>query len=334
MKYTKLGNSDLTVSRICLGCMGFGVAEAGMHKWTLDYDSSKEIIQYALDKGITFFDTAMAYQSGTSEEFVGRAIRESGKRDEVVIATKYSPVQKQMVEEGKGGRQYIETCLNNSLSRLGTDHIDLYIMHSWDYLTPVLETLETLNDAIKAGKIRAIGISNCYSWQLAKANALAEAKGLTKFVSIQSHYNLLAREDERELVKYCKEDNIAMTPYSALAAGRLSKKPGETSKRLELDAFAKGKYDATAEADQKVIERVLEISEKKGVSMTEVSLAWLLTKVTSPVVGATKPHHIDGAVNAVDLALTEEEIKYLEEPYIPHALVGVLGQSTWIKQAE
>ncbi len=334
MKYTKLGNSDLTVSRICLGCMGFGVAEAGMHKWTLDYDSSKEIIQYALDKGITFFDTAMAYQSGTSEEFVGRAIRESGKRDEVIIATKYSPVQKQMVEEGKGGRQYIETCLENSLKRLGTDHIDLYIMHSWDYLTPVLETLETLNDAVKAGKIRAIGISNCYSWQLAKANALAEAKGLTKFVSIQSHYNLLAREDERELVKFCKEDNIAMTPYSALAAGRLSKKPGETSKRLELDAFAKGKYDATAEADQKVIERVLEISEKKGVSMTEVSLAWLLTKVTSPVVGATKPHHIDGAVNAVDLELTEEEIKYLEEPYIPHALVGVLGQSTWIKQAK
>jgi len=334
MKYTKLGNNDFTVSRICLGCMGFGVAEAGMHKWTLDYESSKEIIQYALDKGITFFDTAMAYQSGTSEEFVGRAIRESGKRDEVVIATKYSPVQKQMVEEGKGGRQYIETCLNNSLSRLGTDHIDLYIMHSWDYLTPVLETLETLNDAIKAGKIRAIGISNCYSWQLAKVNALAEAKGLTQFVSIQSHYNLLAREDERELVKYCKEDNIAMTPYSALAAGRLSKKPGETSKRLELDAFAKGKYDATAEADQKVIERVLEISEKKGVSMTEVSLAWLLTKVTSPVVGATKPHHIDSAVNAVDLILTEEEIKYLEEPYIPHALVGVLGQSTWIKQAE
>jgi len=334
MKYTKLGNNDFTVSRICLGCMGFGAAEAGMHKWTLDYESSKEIIQYALDKGITFFDTAMAYQSGTSEEFVGRAIRESGKRDEVIIATKYSPVQKQMVEEGKGGRQYIETCLNNSLSRLGTDHIDLYIMHSWDYLTPVAETLETLNDAIKAGKIRAIGISNCYSWQLAKANALAEAKGLTQFVSIQSHYNLLAREDERELVKYCKEDNIAMTPYSALAAGRLSKKPGETSKRLELDAFAKGKYDATAEADQKVIERVLEISEKKGVSMTEVSLAWLLTKVTSPVVGATKPHHIDGAVNAVDLILTEEEIKYLEEPYIPHALVGVLGQSTWIKQAE
>ena len=333
MKYTKLGSSYLTVSRICLGCMGFGKPEAGMHKWTLDYEETKKIIDQALAEGITFFDTAMAYQSGTREEFVGKAIREAGKRSETVIATKYSPVSPQAKEAGKGGRAYIEECLNNSLKRLGTDYVDLYIMHSWDYLTPMAETLETLHDAVRAGKIRAIGISNCYAWQLAKINALAESRGLTKFVSIQSHYNLLAREDERELVKYCKEDGIAMTPYSALAAGRLSRRPGETSKRLELDAFAKGKYDATAAQDALIIERVAEIAEKRNVSMTEVSLAWLLTKVTAPVVGATKPHHIDGAVKAVDLQLTEEECAYLEEPYVPHALVGVLGMSTFHKQA-
>ena len=329
MKYVKLGNSDLNVSRICLGCMGFGKPESGMHKWTLDYDETRPIINYALSQGINFFDTAMAYQGGTSEEFVGRAIRESGKRDETVIATKYTP---SMGTENR--RAYLEQCIDNSLQRLGTDHIDLYIMHSWDYNTPVRETLEILNDAVKAGKIRALGVSNCYAWQLAKANMLAKELGLQGFVSIQSHYNLIAREDERELVKYCHEDNIAMTPYSALAAGRLSKKPGETSKRLELDAYAKGKYDLSAEADRQIIDRVMQLSESKNVSMTEISLAWLLTKVESPVVGATKQHHIDGAVKAVDLVLSEEEIRYLEEPYTAHEIVGVLAQRPWMKQAE
>ena len=331
MKYTKLGNSDLEVSRICLGCMGFGVAEAGMHKWTLPYEDTKKIIDHALDQGITFFDTAMAYQGGTSEEFVGKALKDV--RDKVVIATKYTPRFGENIGKYTGS-QWIEKCLDDSLRRLDTDHIDLYIMHSWDYNTPVLETLQTLDQAKKAGKIRAIGISNCWTWQLAKANALAEKEGLTPFVSIQSHYNLLAREDERELRKYCLEDNIAMTPYSSLASGRLSKRPGETSKRLELDAFARTKYDATQEADAKVIERVCELADRKGVSMTEISLAWLLTKVTSPVVGATKEHHIDGAVKAVDLELTAEEIAYLEEPYVPHAIVGVLGNAPFQKQAQ
>lgn len=330
MKYVKLGDSDLQVSRICLGCMGFGNAEAGFHKWTLDEDASRQIILAAIDQGINFFDTAMAYQSGTSEEFVGRAIKASGQRDKLVVATKYTPAPVDVTDRKK----YLETCLDRSLQRLGMEHVDLYIMHSWDYNTPVLDTLETLDKAIKAGKIRAIGISNCYAWQLAKANALAQANGLAKFVSIQSHYNLLAREDERELRKYCLEDNIAMTPYSALASGRLSRKPGETSKRLELDAYAKGKYDATAEQDGKIIEKVMAIAEKRNVSMTEVSLAWLLTKVTSPVVGATKPHHLDGALKAVDLELTDEEIQELEEPYVPHALVGVLGSAKWQKQAQ
>ena len=330
MKYTKLGNSDIEVSRICLGCMGFGNAEAGFHKWTLPYEDTKKIIDYAVAQGITFFDTAMAYQGGTSEVFIGRALKDV--RDQVVIATKYTPRFGEALNQYTGA-QWINKCIDDSLARLDTDHIDLYIMHSWDYNTPVIESLRALDDAKKAGKLRAIGISNCWSWQLAKANALAEKEGLTPFVFVQSHYNLLAREDERELRNLCLQDNIAMTPYSALASGRLSRKPGETSKRLELDAYAKTKYDATAEQDAVIINRVYELAEKKGVSMTEVSLAWLLTKVTSPVVGATKASHIDGAVGAVNLELTEEEIKYLEEPYVPHAVVGVLGTSAWKKQA-
>ena len=326
MKYTKLGNSDLIVSRICMGCMGFGVAEQGMHKWTLPYEDSKAIIAYGLDKGITFYDTAMAYQGGTSEEFVGRAVRELISRDKVVLATKYTPRMPQMLETISGG-DWIRQCLDNSLKRLGTDYIDLYIMHSWDYATPIEESLEALNEAVKAGKVRAIGVSNCYAWQLAQANAVAEKNGWAKFVSVQGHFNLLAREEEREMAPFCYANEVAMTPYSALASGRLSRHPGETSKRLELDAYAKGKYDATAEADSAIIARVAELADKRGVSMTEISLAWLLTKVTAPVVGATKPHHVDGAVAATELALTAEEIAYLEEPYTPHALVGVMAGS-------
>ena len=329
MKYTVLGNSNLEVSRICLGCMGFGKAEQGMHKWTLPYEDTKKIIDHAWESGITFYDTAMAYQGGTSEEFVGKALKDV--RSKAVIATKYSPRTGDMVS-AYTGRGWIEKCLDDSLRRLGTDYIDLYIMHSWDYNTPVYESMEALNEAVKAGKVRAVGISNCYAWQLAKANALAEQHGFAPFVSIQSHYNLLAREDERELRNLCQEDNIAMTPYSALASGRLSRRPGETSKRLELDAYAKFKYDATAEADQRIIERVAELAEQKGVSMTEISLAWLLTKVTAPVAGATKTSHIDGAVRAVDLELSEEETKYLEELYVPHAPVGVLVTNSWRKQ--
>ncbi|MBR3311143.1 MAG: aldo/keto reductase [Solobacterium sp.] len=330
MKYTQLGKSGIEVSRICLGCMGFGKAEAGFHKWTLPYEDTRKIIDYAVDKGITFFDTAMAYQGGTSEEFIGKALKDV--RDKVVIATKYTPRFGEALNQFTG-TEWINKCIDDSLTRLGTDHIDLYIMHSWDYNTPVHESLKALHEAKKAGKIRAIGISNCWSWQLAKANALAEKEGLTPFVSVQSHYNLLAREDERELRNLCLEDQIAMTPYSALASGRLSRKPGETSKRLELDAYAKTKYDATAEQDARIIERVSELADRKGVSMTEISLAWLLTKVTSPVVGATKVSHIDGAVGAVNLELSEDEIRYLEELYVPHAVVGVLGTSAWRKQA-
>lgn len=256
-----------------------------------------------------------------------RKFRELTTRDQVVIATKYTPRNPAMTPEEVSGKEWIRQCLDNSLRRLGTDYVDLYIMHSWDYNTPIEESLEALDEAVKAGKVRAIGVSNCYAWQLAQANAIAEKNGWNKFVSIQGHYNLISCEEEREMAPFCYANGIAMTPYSALAAGRLSRKPGETTKRLEMDAYAKFKYDATAEVDGKIIERVAELAEKRGVTMTEISLAWLLSKVTAPVVGATKPHHIDGAVGAAELELTPEECAYLEEPYIPHALAGVMAQN-------
>ncbi len=328
MKYTKLGNSDLNVSRVCMGCMGFGDAAHGQHTWTLDEEHSREIIKHGLDLGINFFDTAIAYQSGTSEQYLGRALKDFARRDDVVVATKFLPRTPEEIEAGVTGQQHIETMLNKSLENLGMDHVDLYIYHMWDHHTPIYDILDGLNRMVKAGKTRYIGISNCFAWQLAKANALAEKEGFAKFISVQGHYNLIFREEEREMAPFCQEDNIAMTPYSALAGGRLSKHRGETSKRLSEDSYAQLKYDDTAAQDQVIIDRVAEIAEKRGVTMTEVSLAWLLTKVTSPVVGATKFHHVDGAANAVDLELTAEEIAYLEEPYIPHKLVGVMAQNT------
>ena len=217
--------------------------------------------------------------------------------------------------------------INKSLENLGMDYVDLYIYHMWDWNTPIYDIMDGLNNAVKAGKTRYIGISNCFAWQLAKANALAEKEGFAKFVSVQGHYNLIFREEEREMTQLCAEDNIALTPYSALASGRLSRLPGETTKRAEEDAYAKFKYDATKEQDEAIIKRVAEIAEKRGVSMTEVSLAWLISKTTSPVVGATKLHHIEGAAKAAELELTEDETKYLEEPYVPHALAGVMAQN-------
>lgn len=328
MQYTKLGNSDLSVSRICMGCMGFGDAKNGQHSWTLDEEHSREIIKRGLELGVNFFDTAIGYQSGTSEQYVGRAIRDFAKREDVVVATKFLPRTQEEIASGITGQQHIEQMVNTSLKNLELDYIDLYIYHMWDYETPLYDIMDGLNRVVKAGKVRYIGISNCFAYQLAKANALAEKEGFAKFVSIQGHYNLIFREEEREMAKLCAEDNIAMTPYSALASGRLSKHPGETSKRLEEDSYAKFKYDATEKQDNVIIERVAELADKRGVSMTEISLAWLLTKVTSPVVGATKMHHIEGAVKAVDLVLTDDEIAYLEEPYVPHRLVGVMAQNT------
>ena len=320
MKYIKLGNSDLNVSRICMGCMGFGDAQNGQHSWTIDEEHSREIIKRGLELGVNFYDTAIAYQSGTSERYVGKALKDFAKRDEVVVATKFLPRTPADIEAGISGQQHIERMINKSLENLGMEYVDLYIYHMWDWNTPIYRV-------VKAGKSRYIGISNCYAWQLAKANALAGKEGFAKFVSIQGHYNLIFREEEREMAMLCNEDNIAMTPYSALASGRLSRLPGETSKRAEEDTYAKFKYDATKEQDEVIIRRVAELAEKHGVSMTEISLAWLLAKVTSPIVGATKLHHIEGAAKAVEFELSDDEMSYLEEPYVPHALAGVMAQN-------
>lgn len=328
MKYTKLGNSDLNVSRICMGCMGFGDAQNGQHSWTIDEAHSREIIKRGLELGVNFFDTAIAYQSGTSEQYLGRALRDFAKRDQVVVATKFLPRTNEEIEAGISGQEHIRRMLDKSLQNLGMDYVDLYIYHMWDHQTPLYDIMEGLNNAVKAGKARYIGISNCFAWQLCKANALAEQEGFAKFVSVQGHYNLIFREEEREMAPFCREENIAMTPYSALAGGRLSKHPGETSKRLQEDSYARLKYGAAHDQDAPILSRVAELADRRGVSMTEISLAWLLTKVTAPVVGATKLHHIEGAMKAVDLELTAEACAYLEELYTPHPLVGVMAQNT------
>ena len=328
MRYTKLGESDLNVSRICMGCMGFGDPAKGQHSWTIDEEHTREIIKRGLELGVNFYDTAIAYQSGTSEQYVGRALRDFVKRDDVVVATKFLPRTTDEIEKGVTGQKHIENMLNTSLQNLGMDYVDLYIYHIWDWNTPIYDILDGLNRVVKAGKARYIGISNCFAWQLAKANALADKEGFARFISVQGHYNLIFREEEREMVPYCEEENIALTPYSALASGRLSRKPGAgDTKRAAEDAYAKFKYDATARQDSVIIGRVSELADKHGVSMTEVSLAWLLTKVASPVVGATKLHHIEGAAKAVDLDLTDDELAYLEEPYTPHPLAGVMAQN-------
>lgn len=327
MKYAKLGNSDLSVSRICLGCMGFGDPNNGQHLWTVGKEKTEEIVKHAVEQGINFFDTALVYQNGTSEQYLGQALKKCISRDKAVIATKFLPRTPQEIDENVSGQEHVKRMLDKSLMNLGTDYVDLYIYHMWDYNTPIYEIMEGLNNAVKEGKARYIGISNCYAYQLAKANALADKENFEKFVSVQGHYNLIFREEEREMVKLCKEDNIALTPYSALAGGRLSKHRGESSKRLREDSYARFKYGETESVDSVIIGRVADIAQKRGVSMTEVSLAWLLTKATSPVVGATKANHIDGAVNSVKLELTDREISYLEELYVPHKLVGVMAEN-------
>jgi len=328
MKYTRLGKSELNISRICMGCMGFGDSSRGQHSWTIDEEHSREIIKKGLDLGVNFFDTAIAYQSGTSEQYVGRAIRDYAKRDDIVIATKFLPRTADEIENGVSGQQHIGKMIDTSLRNLGMDYVDLYIYHMWDWNTPLYDIMDGLNRVVKAGKARNIGISNCFAWQIAMANALAEKEGFTKFISVQGHYNLIFREEEREMVPYCEEESIALTPYSALASGRLARRPGESdTKRAVEDSYAKFKYDATSAQDALIIDRVAETAEKHGVTMTEVSLAWLLTKVTSPVVGATKLHHIEGAAKAVELELSNDETAYLEEPYVPHPLAGVMAQN-------
>ena len=328
MQYTKLGKTDLNVSRVCLGCMGFGDPAHGQHTWTLEEEASRGIIRRALELGVNFFDTAIVYQNGTSEQYLGRALKDFARREDVVVATKF-PVRTQAeIDGGISGQEHVRRMLDQSLQNLGMDYVDLYIYHMWDYLTPLEEIMEGLNNAVKAGKVRFIGISNCFAWQLCKANELARREGFAPFVSVQGHYNLIFREEEREMIPYCREEGIALTPYSALAGGRLSKLPGETSKRLEADTYAKGKYDATAAQDARIIERVAELARVHGVAMTEIALAWLMGKGAIPVAGATKLSHVEGAAHATALTLTEEEVAYLEACYMPHPLVGVMAQNT------
>lgn len=324
MEYVKLGNTGLDVSRLCLGAMSFGVAERWVHQWVLDEEKSRPIIKKALDLGINFFDTANVYSMGTSEEILGRALKDYANRDEIVLATK---VHGRMHEGPNGGglsRKAIMSEMDKSLKRLGTDYVDLYIIHRWDYNTPIEETMEALHDVVKAGKARYIGASAMYAWQFQKALHVAEKNGWTKFVSMQNHLNLIYREEEREMMPLCKEEKIGVTPYSPLASGRLTRDWSETTHRSETDQVQKSKYDATADADRLVVERVASIAEKHGVPRTHIALAWLLQKeqVTAPIIGATKLSHLEDTVGALSVKLTAEEVAFLEEPYVPHRIVG------------
>ncbi|MGN7940491.1 aldo/keto reductase [Virgibacillus sp. 6R] len=324
MEYVKLGNTGLDVSRICLGCMGFGDATRWVHPWVLDEENTRPIIKKALDLGINFFDTANVYSDGTSEEFVGRALKDYANRDEIVLATKvYFPMQ-QGPNGGGLSRKAIMTEIDKSLKRLGTDYVDLYQIHRWDYNTPIEETMEALHDVVKAGKARYIGASAMHSWQFLKALHVAEKNGWTRFVSMQNHLNLIYREEEREMLPLCKEEKIGVIPYSPLASGRLTRDWSESTHRSETDQVQKSKYDATADADHVIVERVAEIAEKHGVPRVQIAIAWLLQKepVTAPIIGATKKSHLEDAVAALSVRLTPEEVTYLEEPYIPHQIVG------------
>jgi aryl-alcohol dehydrogenase-like predicted oxidoreductase len=323
MKYTNLGKTGLKVSRICLGCMSYGLKE---REWGLDEEQSRPFIKRALELGINFFDTANMYGNGASEEVTGRALRDFAKRDEVVIATKvFFPMRPDV--NGRGlSRKAVMTEIDNSLRRLGTDHVDLYQIHRWDYETPIEETLEVLHDVVKAGKARYIGASSMFAWQFCKALYLADLRGWKRFVSMQPHYNLLHREEEREMLPLCVAEGIGVVPWSPLARGRLTR-PWESEPstiRGQTDEYGKKLYGGTEELDKQVVDRVGEIAKARGVPRAQIALAWLLRKpaVTAPIVGATKPHHLEEAVAALDLKLSDSEIAGLEAPYVPHPIVG------------
>jgi aryl-alcohol dehydrogenase-like predicted oxidoreductase len=321
MRYVKLGNTGLDVSVITLGCMSFGEPNRGRQTWTVGEDASRVIIKQALDAGINFLDTANVYSAGSSEEIVGKAVQDFVPREEVVIATK---VHGQMRPGPNGGglsRKVIFAELEASLRRLRTDYIDLYQIHRWDYSTPIEETLEALHDVVREGKVRYIGASSMYAWQFAKALYVAELRGWTRFVSMQNHYNLIYREEEREMLPLCADQGIGVIPWSPLARGRLTRPWDATTARLEKDEFGRTLYRDT---DREIVERVIELAGKRGVSPAEIALAWLLRNpaVTSPIVGVTKPEQLTQAVSAVDVELDDAEVAYLEEPYQPHPVAG------------
>ena len=325
MDYTKLGHTGLDVSRLCLGCMGFGDAEHWFHKWVLDEENSRPIIKKALELGINFFDTANVYSIGVSEEILGRALKDFAQRDEVVIATKV----RGKMHDGPNGeglsRKAILSEIDHSLTRLGTEYVDLYQIHRWDDDTPIEETMEALHDVVRAGKARYIGASAMFAWQFQQALHVAETHGWTRFVSMQDHLNLIYREEEREMLPLCRAEGIGVIPYSPLASGRLTRDwSAESTLRSETDQIAKSKYDATADTDRRVVERVAEIADKQGVPRVHIALAWLLQKepVTAPIIGATTITHLADAVGALSVTLAQDEVAYLEEPYVPHPIVG------------
>jgi aryl-alcohol dehydrogenase-like predicted oxidoreductase len=327
MEYVKLGHTGLDVSRLCLGCMSYGAPERGTHPWSLNEEQSRPFIKKALELGINFFDTANVYSDGTSEEIIGRALKDFAIRDEVVIATKVHGRMRPGPNGAGLSRKAIMSEIDHSLKRLGTDYVDLYQIHRWDNSTPIEETLEALHDVVKAGKARYIGASSMYAWQFLKALHTAERNGWTRFVTMQNYLNLLYREEEREMLPLCKAEKIGVIPWSPLARGRLTRDWEETSERSETDEFGKRLYSATADADRRVVQRVAEVAAKRGVPRAQVALAWVLQKepVAAPIVGATKQHHLDDAAAAVSLKLTADEIASLEEPYVPHPLTGGLN---------
>lgn len=326
MEYVKLGSIGMDVSRICLGCMSYGEPEQGAHPWSLNEEASRPFIKQALALGINFFDTANVYSDGSSETIVGRALKDYANRDEIVIATKVHGRMRPGPNGGGLSRKVILSEIDHSLRRLGTDYVDLYQIHRWDPTTPIEETLEALNDVVKAGKARYIGASSMYAWQFLKALHISEQRGWSRFVSMQNYLNLLYREEEREMLPLCAAEGIGVIPWSPLARGRLTRDWTETSRRAETDEFGKQLYARTAEADRRVVERVGQLAAERGVPRAQIALAWVLQKspVTAPIVGATKLQHLEDAVSAVNLKLTPEEINALEEPYQPHPVLGGL----------
>jgi 1-deoxyxylulose-5-phosphate synthase len=320
MQYTKLGKTGLDISRLCLGCMTYGIPDRGTHPWTLDEETSRPFLRRALELGINFFDTANTYSDGTSEEIVGRALRDFARREEIVVATKVFFPWRKGPNGGGLSRKAIMTAIDASLKRLGMDYVDLYQIHRWDERTPIEETLEALHDLVKAGKVRYIGASSMYTWQFSKALYLADRHGWTRFATMQNHYNLIVREEEREMLPLCAAEGIGVIPWSPLARGRLTRDWEESSSRSETDQVSKRLYTKTEEADRRVVERVAEIARKRGVPRAQVALAWILHKpgVTAPIVGASKPHHLEDAVAALAFELSGDEISALEEPYVPH----------------
>ncbi|MFJ4781771.1 aldo/keto reductase [Streptomyces sp. NPDC088794] len=321
MQYVKLGSTGLDVSRICLGCMTYGLPDRGVHEWTLDEEASRPLIRQALEAGINFLDTANVYSDGTSEEIVGKAVRDFADRDEIVLATKVHGRMRPGPNGGGLSRKAILTEIDHSLSRLGTDYVDLYQIHRFDPHTPVEETMEALHDVVKAGKARYIGASSMYAWQFSKMQYTAERHGWTKFVSMQNHYNLLYREEEREMLPLCADQGVGALPWSPLARGRLTRDWGTVTERSANDNFGSRLY---ADGDRTVVEAVTRIAGDRGVPRAQVALAWLLRQntVAAPIVGAGKPQHIEDAVAAVELELSDKELEELEQPYAPHPIIG------------